>query len=150
MIANPWILMLGFGCIPGYFLVNLDLFRFGPISLEVYLFTRNEAQEQHSLLDTIFDYIFDFGPPGKYQYKIKTTYYTAGGFACRHLVGSGDLSIDIFLEVQNQRYSWILYLHKYIAYGLHLWFKIWMFKEMCRKFISQHPGLATTYIYIYI
>ena len=29
-------------------------------------FTRNETQEQYSLLDTIFDYIFYFGPPGKY------------------------------------------------------------------------------------
>ena len=28
-------------------------------------FTRNQAQEQHSLLDTVFDYIFCLGPPGK-------------------------------------------------------------------------------------
>ena len=27
-----------------------------------------EAQEQYSLIDTIFNYIFDFGPPGKYLY----------------------------------------------------------------------------------
>ena len=26
-------------------------------------FTRNEAQEQHSLLDRIFDHTFYFGPP---------------------------------------------------------------------------------------
>ena len=31
-------------------------------------FTRNETQEQHSLLDTRFDYIFYFGSPGKYLY----------------------------------------------------------------------------------
>ena len=30
---------------------------------------RNETQEQHSLLDTIFDYIFYFGPPGTHLYK---------------------------------------------------------------------------------
>ena len=53
---------------PGYLLVNLDFLRFWPISLEIEFFTRNEAQEQHSLLDTIFDYIFYFGPPGKYLY----------------------------------------------------------------------------------
>ena len=47
-------------------------------------FTRDEAQEQHSLLDTIFDCIFYFGPTGKkkniyiyiYIYKTaKKTYY---------------------------------------------------------------------------
>ena len=30
--------------------------------------TRNEAKERHSLLDTMFDYICYFGPPGKYLY----------------------------------------------------------------------------------
>ena len=47
---------------PGFFL------GLGPFPWKSNLFTRNEAQEQHSLLDTIFDYIFDFGPPGKYLY----------------------------------------------------------------------------------
>ena len=51
-----------------WFLVSEPAFlRFCLISLDIYfLFARNEAQEQHSLLDTIFDYIFYFGPPGKY------------------------------------------------------------------------------------
>ena len=44
--------------------------------------------------------------------------------ACQHVVGFKDLSIDVFLEVQNERYSQILYLIDYIAYGLHLWYEI--------------------------
>ena len=48
----------------------------------------------------------------------------SAGFAGRHVVRFEDLSIDIFLEVQNKRYSQILYLIDYIAYGLHLWYKI--------------------------
>ena len=56
--------------------------------------------------------------------QIKKTYYMSAGFAGRHVVGFGDLSIDISLEVQNKRYSQILYLIDYIAYGLHLWYQI--------------------------
>jgi hypothetical protein len=39
-------------------------------------------------------------------------------------VGLGDLSIDIFLELQDKKDSSILYLVDYIAYGLHLWCNI--------------------------
>ena len=52
--------------------------------------------------------------------KVKKTYYMSGGFAGRHVVGFGDFSIDVFLEVQNQTNTQILYLIDYIAYGLHL------------------------------
>ena len=52
--------------------------------------------------------------------NVKKTYYMSAGFAGPHVVGFGDLSIDVFLEVQNKRYSQILYLIDYIAYGLHL------------------------------
>ena len=52
--------------------------------------------------------------------KNKKTYYMSAGFAGRHVVGFGDLSIDVFLAVRNKRYSWILYLTDYIVYGLHL------------------------------
>ena len=68
----------------------------------------------------------------------------SAGVASRHVVGFGDLSIDDFLEVQNKRYSQIWYLIDYIAYGLHLWYKIKMFKEMCRKPISLHSGLGSS------
>ena len=37
-----------------------------------------------------------------------------------------------------------MYLIDYIAYGLHLWYIISIFKKICRKPISQHPGLATS------
>ena len=50
----------------GFFLVNLDLLRFWAISGESSNYIRIEAQEQYSLIDTIFNYILDFGPPGKY------------------------------------------------------------------------------------
>ena len=56
--------------------------------------------------------------------KVKKTYYMSAGFAGRHVVGFGDLNIDIILEVQNKGYSQILYLIGYIDYGLHLWYKI--------------------------
>ena len=32
------------------------------------LYDINEAHKQYSLLDTVFSYIFHFGPPGKYLY----------------------------------------------------------------------------------
>ena len=56
--------------------------------------------------------------------KVKKTYYMSAGFAGRHVVDFWDLNIDIFLEVQDKRYSYILYLIGYIAYGLRLWYKI--------------------------
>ena len=52
--------------------------------------------------------------------KVKKTYYMSADEAGRHVVGSVDLSIDVFLEVQNERYSYISYLIDYIAYELHL------------------------------
>ena len=66
------------------------------------------------------------------------------GFADRHVVGCVDLSIDVLLEVQNERYSQILHLIDYIAYGLHLWYQIQIVKETCRKPTSQHPGLGSS------
>ena len=53
--------------------------------------------------------------------QIKKTYYMLAGEAGQHVVGFEDLSIDIFLEVQNEKYSQIVYLTDYIAYGIHLW-----------------------------
>ena len=54
--------------------------------------------------------------------QIKNTYYMSASFAGRHVAGFGDLSIDVFLEVPNQRYSEILYPTDYIVYGLRLWY----------------------------
>ena len=66
------------------------------------------------------------------------------GFAGRHVLGFGDFSIDVFLEVQNQRCRYILYLINYIAYGLRLWYNIYFVKEICRKTMSIHPGLGSS------
>ena len=54
------------------------------------------------------------------------------------------LSIDVFLEVQDKTYCETLYLIAYIVYGLHLWYSISVFNEICRSAICQHPGLATS------
>ena len=64
-----------------YLLVNLDFLGFGPFPWMSNAFTRNEAQEQHSLLDTIFDYILYFGPLGKYLYLSPKTHYMSAGEA---------------------------------------------------------------------
>ena len=37
--------------------------------------------------------------------KIKKTYYMTAGFAGQHVMGFGDLGTDIFVEIQNERYS---------------------------------------------
>ena len=51
---------------------------------------------------------------------LQANIHTAG-FAGRHVVGFEDLSIDIFLQVQNKRDSQILYLIDYVVPGLHFW-----------------------------
>ena len=65
----------------------------------------NEAHKQYSLLDTIVNYILFFDLQEHINEKVKKTYYMSAGFAGRHVVGLGNLSIDVFLEVQNKRYS---------------------------------------------
>ena len=37
--------------------------------------------------------------------KVKKTYYMSAGFAGRHVVGFPYLLIDVFLEVQDKKYS---------------------------------------------
>ena len=100
--------------------MSLDFFTLWLIPLEIYIiFTRNEAQEQHSQLDTIFDNIFICEPPGTYLFKVLKTYYMLAGETGQHVVGFLDIFIDIFLEIQNKRYSKILYLVDYVVPGLH-------------------------------
>ena len=106
----------------GYSLVNLDFLGFWSISLGIYFsFTRNEAQEQHSLLDTIFDYIFYFGAPGKYLYLSPQNLLHVGQRSWPTGSKLSWLFYNIFLDVQNQRYSQILYLIDYVVPGLHFW-----------------------------
>ena len=44
--------------------------------------TINEAHKQYSLLDTIFDYIFDLGPAGKYLYESQANLLHVGRLQC--------------------------------------------------------------------
>ena len=37
--------------------------------------------------------------------KVKKTYYMSAGFTGRHVVDFWDLNIDMFLEVQDKKYS---------------------------------------------
>ena len=53
--------------------------------------------------------------------QVKKTYYIMAGFAGQHVVSVEDLNIDIFLEVQNKKYSQILYLIDYVVPGFHFW-----------------------------
>ena len=53
--------------------------------------------------------------------KVKKTYYMSAGFASRHVVGCGDLSREIILEVRNKRNSQLLYPMDYVVPGLHIW-----------------------------
>jgi hypothetical protein len=41
----------------------------------------------------------------KLSKAVMKTYYMSAGFAGRHVVGFQDLSIHVFLEIQNKKYS---------------------------------------------
>ena len=66
----------------------------------------------------------------------------SAGFALRHVVGFRELSMDVFLEVQNTKYSYTLYLIDFIVHGLHLWNEIEICKEIYREPIVEHPGVC--------
>ena len=100
---------------PGFF------YGFCQFSWKFISFTRNEAQEQPSLLDTIFDYIFYFGPPGKYLYLSPQNLLHVGRRSQPTCSTFSLLFYSSFLEVQNKRYSQILYLMDYVVPGLHFW-----------------------------
>ena len=85
---------------------------FGSFPWKCNYFTRNETQEQHSLSDTIFEYIFDFPPV---QYFINFLFSCSAGDTGRHVVGFLDLFINVFLEVQDKTYSKLVYLIDYIV-----------------------------------
>ena len=59
----------------------------------------------------------------------------------RHVVGFLNLVIDVFLEVQNERYIKISYLTDYIVYGLHLWYKIQMLKNKSADNVAKTSWL---------
>ena len=74
---------------------------FRQISLNIYILYLDEAPKQYSILETVFDYIFHFGPPGKHQYLSPTNRLSVGRRSRPRIVGFLDLFIDSFLEVQN-------------------------------------------------
>jgi hypothetical protein len=64
-------------------------------------------------------------PENIYEQIMKTDCMLAG-FAGRHVVCFGDLSIDVFLEIQNIIYIYIyiyVYIVKYCIW-FHLWYEI--------------------------
>ena len=63
------------------------------------------VHEQYSLLDTIFNYMFILDLQENIYKKVKKTYYVSADEAGRCVVLFEDLSIDVFLEVQNEKYS---------------------------------------------
>ena len=65
----------------------------------------NEAKKQDSLVDTIFNNIYILDLQENIYKQVKKTYYMSAGFAGQHIVDFGDLNIDIFLEVQDKKYS---------------------------------------------
>ena len=65
--------------------------------------------------------------------KVENIDYPSAGFAGRRIMDFWDLSIDMSLEVQNQKYNWILYLLDYIAPGLQFQYNF----EFSPK-ITQH------------
>ena len=72
----------------------------------------------------------------------------SAGFAGRHVVGFEDLNINIFLKIQNKRYSQILYLIDYVVPGLHFWQKNSISKEMGQnlkksRFTNKYPGRSS-------
>ena len=81
---------------------------------------------------------FYLGPPGKYVYLSPQNPLHVGWRCSRFSY----FLIDIFLEIQDKKSSYILYLIDCIAYGFHLWYRMKIFNEICRKPIPLHPGLG--------
>ena len=73
-----------------------------------------------SIRNNIWLYILILDPQENIYKQIKKTYHMSASFAGRHVKGFEDLSINVLLEVQNNKYNQILYLKAYIAYELHL------------------------------
>ena len=80
------------------------------------LYIMNEAHKQYSLLDTILNYIFILHLQENIYTQVPKKHYMSAGEAGWHVAGAFDISMDVFLEVQDQKYSSMLYD---IDYGLH-------------------------------
>ena len=79
---------------------------FGRCPSKFVIYTMNETHKQYNLLDTILTILSFMLDLQENIYKqVKKTYYMSAGSAGRHVVGVEDLSIGVFLEVRNKRYS---------------------------------------------
>ena len=56
------------------------------------------AHRQYGRLHTIFNYMFNFGPPGKYLYRSLENRLPSVGFDGRGVVGLGKLNIDSYFH----------------------------------------------------
>ena len=65
------------------------------------------------------------------------------GEAGQQVVSFEDLTIDIFLEVQNNKYGQVLYLIDYGVPGLHFWQKNSISREMGPN-LNKNPGSLTS------
>ena len=77
------------------------------ISLDIRVFCLPEMKPRNNLVNEI-QYLtisFTLDLQENVHKQIKKTCYMSAGEAGRHVVGFGDSSIDVFLEVQNKRYS---------------------------------------------
>ena len=66
---------------------------------------QQSKNKQYSLLDTRVDDILFFGLQEHIYKQFQKFSDMSTGFADRHIVGHIDLSIDVFQEGQNKRYS---------------------------------------------
>ena len=77
-------------------------------SVKFEFYTRNDSHKQSSLLDTMFIYIFFLELQENIYKKVEKIDYPSASFTGRRIVGFGDLSIDIFLELRSHFGSRIL------------------------------------------
>ena len=92
---------------------------FWQIFLKFRFYIINEAHNKYSFLAATFNFIFYVGPPGTHLWQNQEN-------LSRYVVGFWDLSIDVFLEVQDKN----IYLHivlnnlfclwvSFVVYNLH-------------------------------
>ena len=71
--------------VTGFLLVNLDFYRFWAIWEKIKIYMKIGAQEQYSLVDTMFNYILYFGSAGIIFYDIYCNIFNGASFIHDHL-----------------------------------------------------------------
>ena len=67
------------------------------------VYSLNDTDKQHSLLDTTFTMSFILDLQENIYAQVPQTHYMSAGEASRHIEGFLDLFIDVFLEVQDNK-----------------------------------------------